>query len=229
MGFIALATLVIPIAVMKMRVKAAKPRSLIDWSAFKDVSYMLFIAASFLGFIGLYVMLFYLSFFAQDQNITDTKMAFYVVPIFNAASCFGRTIPNAVSDKTGPLNLIAPGATVVGVLIFCLLAVKHEASIIVIAVLGGFFSGVFIALPPVCFVALTKDKSKIGTRIGMGYAIIGLGVLVGGPGGGGILGNADPLNWTGLWIFGGVTAVAAGLIYGGLRVAQGGFKLNVKV
>lgn len=229
MGFIALATLIIPIAVMRMRVKAAKPRSLIDWSAFTDVSYMLFVFGSLLGFIGLYVLLFYLSFFAQDQNITDTKMAFYIVPIFNAASCFGRTIPNAVSDKTGTLNLIAPGATVVGILMFCMLAVKHEAAIIVIAVLGGFFSGVFIALPPVCFVALTKDKSKIGTRIGMGFAMIGLGVLIGGPGGGGVLGSADPLNWTGLWIFGGVTTVAAGLIYGVLRVSHAGFKLNVKV
>lgn len=40
LGFTALATLLIPIAVMKMRVKPAKPRSLIDWSAFTDVPYV---------------------------------------------------------------------------------------------------------------------------------------------------------------------------------------------
>lgn len=165
-GFIALGTLVIPIAVMRIRVKPPKARALIDWSAFTDVSYMLFTIASFIGFIGLYVILFYLSYFADERHITDTQMAFYLVPIFNAASCFGRTLPNALSDKTGPLNLIAPGALIIGILILCMIAVASEAAIIVVAVLTGFFSGVFIAMPPVCFVALTKDKTKIGTRIG---------------------------------------------------------------
>jgi len=174
------------------------------------------------------VILFYLSFYAQQQGVTDTQMAFYLVPIFNAASCFGRTLPNALSDKTGALNLIAPGATIVGILILCMHVVKTEAAIIVVAILIGFFSGVFIAMPPVCFVALTKDKSKIGTRIGMGFGMIAFAVLVGGPGGGSILGTTPPLNWTGLWIFGGVTPIVAGIIYFGIRVRNVGFKLNVK-
>lgn len=188
MGFIALGTLVIPIAVMKMHVKPVKARALIDWSAFTDFPYMLFCISSLIGFMGLYVILFYLSYFAEDQ----TQMAFYLVPIFNAASCFGRTLPNALSDKTGPFNLIAPGASIVGVLIFSLIVVKTEAAIIIIAILAGFFGGVFIGMPPVCFVALTKDKTKIGTRIGMGFGMISFGVLAGGPGGGAILGNLIP-------------------------------------
>lgn len=227
-AFIALGTLLVPIAVMKMRVKPPKARALIDWSAFTDVHFMLFVIASLIGFMGLYVILFYLSYYAEDQHITSTSMAFYLVAIFNAASCFGRTVPNALSDKTGPFNLIAPGATIVGVLILCMTAVASEASIIVVAILIGFFSGVFIAMPPVCFVALTKDKTKIGTRIGMGYGLIGFGVLAGGPGGGSILGNAAPLDWTGLWVFGGVACVAAGLMYAGLRAAKYGLKFNVK-
>jgi len=227
-GFIALGTLVIPIAVMRMRVKPPKARALIDWSAFTDVSYMLFTIASFIGFIGLYVILFYLSYFADERHITDTQMAFYLVPIFNAASCFGRTLPNALSDKTGPFNLIAPGALIIGILILCMIAVASEAAIIVVAVLTGFFSGVFIAMPPVCFVALTKDKTKIGTRIEMGFGMISFGTLIGGPGGGAILGKPDPLNWHGLWIFGGGTALASGVLYSGLRVRRSGLKLNVK-
>lgn len=60
----------------------------------------------------------------------------------------------------------------------------------------------------------------------MGYGIIGLGVLAGGPGGGGILGNADPLNWHGLWAFGGVSACVSGIIYTGLRVARNGSSMS---
>jgi MFS family permease len=227
-GFIALGTLTIPIAVMKMRVKPPKARALIDWSAFTDFSYMLFTVASLIGFMGLYVLLFYLSYFAEDQDIANTDMAFYLVPIFNAASCFGRTLPNALSDKVGPFNLIAPGASIVGILIFCMIAVKTEAAIIIVAILAGFFSGVFIAMPPVCFVALTQDKTKIGTRIGMGFGMISFGVLAGGPGGGAILGKADPLDWHGLWVFGGITAIVAGVLYTGLRVRRSGLKLKVK-
>jgi MFS family permease len=100
---------------------------------------------------------------------------------------------------------------------------------IVLAVLSGFFSGVLIALPPVCFAALTTNKSLIGTRIGMGFAMASVGLLIGGPGAGGILGTKEPLNWTGLWVFGGVTALVAGLMYIGLRFSRSGLKLNVKV
>lgn len=54
------------------------------------------------------------------------------------------------------------------IVLFCLIAVHNAAGMIVVALFFGFFSGIFIALPPVLFVALTKDKSKVGTRIGMG-------------------------------------------------------------
>jgi MFS family permease len=227
-GFIALGTLVLPITVMKMRVKPPKARALIDWSAFTDVQFVLFTISTMIGFIGVYVLLFYLSFFAEEQRITDTNLAFYIVPIFNAASCFGRTLPNALSDRTGPFNIVGPGAAIVGMLVLCMLAVKNIAGIVVIAILSGFFSGVFIAMPPVCFVALTQDKTKIGTRIGMGFSIIAFGVLIGGPGGGAILGKVAPLNWHGLWIFGGVTPLVAAVCYVGLRVQRSGFKVNVK-
>ena len=228
MGFLALGTLIVPIAVMRMRFKPAKARALIDWSAFTDVPYMTFVIGAMIGFIGLYVELFYISYYSQDQRILDSAMSFYIVPILNAASTFGRILPNALSDKTGPFNLIAPGAIIVGILVICMQVLTSAAAIIVVAILFGFFSGVFVALPPVCFVALTEDKSKIGTRIGMGFSIIGFGVLAGGPGGGSILGEHPPLNWTGVWTYGGVASLVAGCIFTVLRIRRSGPKLMVK-
>ncbi|MCJ1378975.1 hypothetical protein MMC17_002074 [Xylographa soralifera] len=228
LAFIALGTLLIPIVVMRMRVKPPKARALIDWSAFTDWEWGVFTVASVIGFIGIPVILFYISYYAEDQRITDTKIAFYVIPIFNAASCFGRVLPNALSDKTGPFNIIVPGSFMFGVCLLCMMAVKTEAGVIVLAILTGFFSGVYIALPPLCFVALTKDKTKIGSRMGMAYSIIAFGMLAGGPGGGNILGKADPLNWHGLWILGGVSCCVSSLMYAGLRMARYGLKLNVK-
>ncbi|KAG9881313.1 hypothetical protein KCU98_g20109, partial [Aureobasidium melanogenum] len=111
-----------------------------------------------------------------------------------------------------------------------MIAVDGLGSIVTLAVLFGFFSGVFIALPPVCFVALTADKSKIGSRIGMAFAFMGFGTLAGGPGGGAILQNYGPhLQWTGLWIYGGVSCAVAAAIFTVVRMMKAGGKLMVKV
>ena len=118
----------------------------------------------------------------------------------------------------------------VDVVLFSNIAVHTVGGIIVTTLFFSFFSGVFVALPAAVFVALTEDKSRIGTRIGMGQALAGLGVLAGGPGGGGILGsNSADLNWTGVWAYGGAVALTAGLIFTVLRIWKGGFGLMVKV
>lgn len=109
LGFTALATLVYPIVVMKMRVKPGKVRSVIDWTAFTDFQFMTFVFGSIIGFIGLYVGFFYTSYYGQATGITDASLSFYLVPILNAGSVLGRTLPNWLSDKIGPLNVIAPG------------------------------------------------------------------------------------------------------------------------
>ncbi|KAF2226737.1 putative monocarboxylate transporter [Elsinoe ampelina] len=231
LGFIALATLLVPCTVMKLRVRPGRVRSLIDTTAFTDWPYVLFVLGTFVGYCGLYVVFFYISFYSQARAITDTDLSFYLVPILNAGSTLGRTVPNALSDKTGALNILFPGALVCGALIFGLVGVNSVGGIVAIAVLFGFFSGVFIALPPVCIAILTQDKSRIGTRIGMAFGVLALAVLIGGPGGGGILGNGDPmdLNFRGLWIFGGVVATASACVIAGLRVQKAGFKVKVKV
>jgi MFS family permease len=223
----AFATLLIPIFVMKMRVQPPKARSLLDTTVFADVPFMTFVIGAMIGFIGLYVELFYVSFFGQVTGITNSSMSFYLVPILNAGSVFGRTLPNILSDRIGPINVIIPGAFI---LVFCNIAVDSLGGIVVQALLFGFFSGIFIALPPVCFFSLTADKTKLGTRLGMGFAVIALGVLAGGPGGGGIL-QADPenLNWTGTWAYSGATLLAAGAIFFVVRFLKVGTKLMVKV
>lgn len=230
LGFMAMGTLMLPILVMKQRIKPAKARALIDYTAFTDTPYILFVIACFFGFSALYTVLFYISYFGAATGIADYDMSFYVVPILNAASVFGRTLPNWISDTTGPMNLLVPAAFICSILIFCMIAVKSLAGFIVQAILLGFFTGVFIALPPVLFAQLTKDKTKIGTRIGMGFGMLSLATLIGGPGTGGILGD-DPkdLHWKSIWIYGGVLELAGASIYLFLRVWVSKGKLLYKI
>lgn len=118
----------------------------------------------------------------------------------------------------------------IGLVLLCNLAVRNAGGMICTALFFGFLSGIFIATPPLLFMALTKDKSKLGTRMGMAYAMVGLSVLPGGPGSGGILQHdANRHDWTAAWTWAGVLPLAACLLFCLLRVWQGGVKLKVKV
>ncbi|KYK53982.1 hypothetical protein DCS_05931 [Drechmeria coniospora] len=228
-GFVALGTLAVPVAVMRMRFKAPKVRSLLDASALTDRPYLLFVVATLVGFVGLNVAIFYISFYPFNLGLADKNLSFYMVAVFNAASTLGRIVPNAVSDKVGPFNIIAPCAVLSGVVLFCMTAVRTLADDIVLTLLVGFFSGVFIAMPPVCFAALTPDRSKLGTRVGMGFGIvIAVSMLIGGPVGGAVLGTTEPLNWTGCWVYAGAFTMVSGFMYAAIRVMRSGYGLMVK-
>ncbi|KAB5522942.1 major facilitator superfamily domain-containing protein [Coniochaeta sp. 2T2.1] len=174
------------------------------------------------------VLLFYMSFYPADKRLTNPSLAFYIASIFNAGSVLGRILPNALSDKIGVFNTMAPLTVLLGVTMLCLLAVHNAAGMVVEAVVTGFFSGIVVALPPVCFRVLTKDPSMIGTRIGQGFAAAGIGLLIAGPSAGAILSTTEPLDWTGLWVYGGVTVIVGELILFAVRVLRAGFKLDVR-
>jgi MFS family permease len=140
-GFIALATLLLPNFCMKVRVLPATRRKMIDTTAFKSLPFMLFCFGVLITFIGLYQPFFFIQTFAIQKHITTTDFGFYLLSILNATSIFGRIVPNYVADKIGAMNIIGPCAIMSGVLIFCLVSVHNLGGIVIIALLFGFFSG----------------------------------------------------------------------------------------
>jgi hypothetical protein len=117
-----------------------------------------------------------------------------------------------------------------GILTFCNLAVVNSGGLICIAFFFGILSGIFVSTPPLLFIALTKDKSKIGARMGIAYLFVGLSVLPGGPGAGGVLQHrGSSLDWSAAWTYAGILQVAAFVVFCVLRVWQGGFNLTAKV
>jgi hypothetical protein len=104
-----------------------------------------------------------------------------------------------------------------------MLIVNNESGLIALSVVAGIFSGILIGILPLCFITLTKEKSKIESRVGMGFALLSLGVLCGGPGAGGILGTRDGSNWAGVWTFAGATTCVSGFGFLALRIKVFGF------
>lgn len=122
--------------------------------------------------------------------------------------------------------MIIPCCIMSGVLSLCLIAVRSVGGIIVVCVLYGFFSGALVSLPPTIFVHLTPNRAMIGTRMGQGFSVVSIGLLLGTPICGWIL-NAS--SFTYVWVFGGVCVLAGSSLIIASRIAKGGFGLFNKV
>ena len=228
LGFIALFTLGISNILLRVRVLPAARRKFLDPTAWKELPYVFFNLGSFFAFMGLYAPFFYVQSYVIQTGIMDPDLAFYLLAILNAASTFGRLIPNYIADRAGPLNVITPCAFMTGILQFCLLATHSRAAVIAIIALYGFFSGTLVSLPATIYVHLAgpKNRGKIGTRMGMGFAFVSIGMLVGTPITGAIL-DASGFNY--VWIFGGTLSTFGAIFTMLCRFAQGGWKLRKKV
>jgi MFS family permease len=225
-GFIALATLIVPNIVMKVRILPPARRALIDYTAFKELPYMMFCLACFFAFFGLYQLFFFVQEFAIEEGITSERIAFYLLSFLNAASVFGRILPNIIADKTGPLNIISPCAIIAGILTLCLIPVKSGAALIVIVSLFGFFSGTLVSLPPTVIVHLTKERRFIGTRLGMCFCFSSIGALIATPIGGALIDSKHSFWPT--WLLGGVFSIVGGVLMIVVRVISKGWKPFVK-
>ncbi|KAF1987174.1 MFS general substrate transporter [Aulographum hederae CBS 113979] len=225
LGFMVLATCLVPNVVMKMRLRPAAKRKLIDWSAFRELPYSLFTFGCALAFAGLYVPFFYVQTYAITQNIMKPDLAFYLLSILNASSIFGRLIPNRIADIAGALNVMVPLSILAGVVCLCLIASHSVASVIVLCVFYGFCSGALVSIAPTVLVHLSPNRAIVGTRMGMCFAVLGCGVLVGSPIAGAIL---DSSSFTYVWVFGGCATIVGALTMGGARIAKLGLKLRVK-
>lgn len=129
---------------------------------------------------------------AQQSGISFGGLdPFYLLPIMNAASIPGRTLPTILSDKVGPLNIQAPSAIISGIIAFSWLAVADLSGLLAVCILYATASGAFLALPPAAVASLTPDLSHFGARMGVILAFMSLGSLVGNPVSGAIIQSGD--------------------------------------
>jgi predicted MFS family arabinose efflux permease len=226
LGFISLATISFSVLVMRPRMKPKGQRKLVDFSAFKDVPYMIFCLAMFMAFIGFYTPLYYIQNYAIEKRITGENLGFYLLPILNAASVPGRILPNFFADYVGALNLLVPCALISGTLALAWIAVDSLGGVLVFVILYGFFSGGIVSMPPVAVTSLTKDMRRLGTRLGQCFFFSAFGLLCGTPVSGVILDS--PGGWLGVQLFAGLSVLATGGLLIAARVTARGWKFKVK-
>jgi MFS family permease len=166
-------------------------------------------------FIGMFTPMFYLTTYATTKGISAT-LARYLLALVNAASTFGQIVPGVLADKYGRLNTFAIGGVTTGILVFCMTSATSNATLIIYAIFFGFSSGAIISGASATFSSCPDNPQDIGTYMGMGMAISGLGALVGPPINGAILTRYGRyfeccMFSSAMGVFGGLIAFAAKL------------------
>ncbi|KAI5235519.1 MFS general substrate transporter [Aureobasidium subglaciale] len=225
-AFIALGTLLVSNAVLRVRVLPAQKRKIFDTTAWREPAFTVYVIGSTIAFLGTWTPFVYIEVYALSYGITSRELAFYLLPIITAGSIFGRVGPNLIAARIGLFNVVVPCLFITGSLAFCLIFAKTQASLIAISCLYGFFSGSIVSIIPALGVFISPSRAVIGTRIGMACATIGLGMLAGTPISGAIL---TRYGFTATWAFSGAAAVLGGCFLAAARVLHGGLTLRQKL
>ena len=151
------------------------------------------------------------------------NLAFYMLSILNASSFFGRIIPNFIADKVGPLNVVIPCTLATCILGFGWVGIHSTGGLIVFCILYGFFSGAFVSIPPTVVVSLSPHMGVVGTRMGMCFALGGLGLLCGNPVAGQLIKQSGFA--TAIYFCGAVVALGAAFMIAA-RIAKTGVRLG---
>ncbi|KAJ7635461.1 major facilitator superfamily domain-containing protein [Mycena polygramma] len=181
----------------------------------RDLPYVFAVLAMATYTMGFYFPLFYFQLEATTHGINQT-LSFYSLVIMNGSSFVGRLSPGFFVHRFGVINMIAVATGVGSVLLLCMIALKSIASVVVLGVLYGYSAGLFVTLMAPLVAVLTDNMGELGLRMGVGFAVVGLGSLVGPPINGALL-TADfkwwqPALFSGIMGFTGFALFVATLI-----------------
>ncbi|KAI5475745.1 hypothetical protein MNV49_000874 [Pseudohyphozyma bogoriensis] len=205
-GYLVLGCLFTANVVMRPRLppkkRAPGEKKLNPFTFFKELKYCLATAGAFCIAWGMFLPFFYLQVYTEAYNLPK-GISEYSLAMLNAASSFGRVIPNAMGDYYGPLNTVIPCLAATAILCFAMFGAKTSAGAVVFALLYGFCSGGYASLLAPVFVSMSRQPSEMGARMGIAFLFVGIAALTGTPISGALLarGNGSfvgPIVFSGL-------------------------------
>ncbi|KAJ7055098.1 MFS general substrate transporter [Mycena amicta] len=143
---------------------------------FKEGAYLWAILGCLLSTAGIYMPLIYVQLFAVQHSV-GANLAFYSIAIMNGTSAFGRIAANYLADIYGPFHLQVICTLVTAGTIWAVLGIHNAASLIVVSVAYGVFSGAWLALSLACLASLAHTPDEVGARAGIALALGSVGSL----------------------------------------------------
>ncbi|KAI0014090.1 major facilitator superfamily domain-containing protein [Xylariaceae sp. FL0662B] len=181
-GFSAMFLCTVGFILIKPRKLQRSPRSIIDWTAFKNTPFAVFAAGSVFIYFSLYTLMLYINSYAHDIiGITEMESVNFVL-ITNAAAIPARPVFGFLADRyTGPINTYGFNSAALGIVAFGWIGARTRVHMYVYATVTGFVNGASQGVFPGALSSLVTDVTKMGTWIGMVFALCGVSVLAGPP------------------------------------------------
>ena len=142
---------------------------------------MLYCAASFFNFWGLYFAFFFVGSYGREILGMTYPDSINLLLTMVAVGFLWRLLPNYFADKVGSLNMLLPFTLVAGTMLLAWIGVHTRASLFVFAGIYGSGSAGMQSLFPAGLSSLTEDLKKAGVRMGMGFTIVSFACLTGPP------------------------------------------------
>lgn len=228
-AFVQLGLNLMAFAFLKTRVSPRKSGSLVDWAAFKEATYTLFVVGMFFSFWALYFAFFYIGSYGRDIVGLSYTDSINLIFILNGVGFVSRLLPAWVSDRyTGPLNLLIPLSLLSGLMLYAWNGATSSGGLYAIATMYALFSNGIQGLWPSSLSSLTPDLRKTGTRMGMGFTVVSFACLTGPPLAGALIQQANG-SYIYAQMWGGSSLVLGAIIMSAARFARTGFKLMERI
>ncbi|KAJ5086942.1 hypothetical protein NUU61_008249 [Penicillium alfredii] len=226
-AFLILFLLAISNATLQSRLShRPKPFDIINFlRPLSELKFVLTVAGAFCFFWGMFLPFTFVITQAQRYGMSG-HMSSYLIPILNAASIFGRTLPGYLADKIGRYNVMILTMYFSAILVLALwLPSRGNIPAIIFSALYGFGSGAFVSLAP-AVVAQISDLREVGVRNGTFFAVISFAALTGTPIGGALAPDVLHGSYTKLQVFCGVVMIAGSTLFVLARGVVGGFRFS---
>ncbi|KDB21309.1 hypothetical protein H109_06755 [Trichophyton interdigitale MR816] len=219
-------TMIFPLIIIRERPGVARSySSTMDWTMFKDVSYLLMAAGMFFSFWGVYFGFYFISLFGQDVLNMTSQMSLNLLIAMNTCNMLGRLIPGIISDAClGPLNTVIPFVFVSATFIFSWIGVDSVTSIYLTGCFYGFAAAAIQSLYlPTVFSFMGSSRNNSPSRVGLVFILIALATLTGAPIGGRLvtLGKGSYLY---AQLFAGISLTLATALFIAARYVKHGWK-----
>ena len=228
-GFAMLGLQAVAVAGLRPRLPPRRAGPLVETSAFREPTYVLFAAGMFLAFWSCFFAFYYVGSYARDVLGADAAFATDQLMVMNGLGIPGRLIPAVLADRlAGPMNLLVVVSGVTAVLLFAWIRVAAPGGLFAWAAVYGFFASGILGLFPPTLSNLTTDLTRSGVRMGMAFSIVSFACLTGPPIGGALV-QRGAGEYLYAQIFAGAAMLAATAFLLMARVAKTGWRLRVKI
>jgi predicted MFS family arabinose efflux permease len=162
-----------------------KKQVFVQWRAFKEPTYALYVLAMFFVFMGTLIPFFYVREFSGAALHVSKSTSFVVLIALNAAGIPGRIIPALLSDRCiGTINTYVILLLFTSATLLCWPFVRTTTGMIPWVIAYGFCAGGVSSLLQAGITSLNGEPEKTGIKIGMAFSVVGFASLVGAPVGG---------------------------------------------